>query len=118
MDPQGYERQLQRLHAVRSGRDNQATQNALRRLAAAARAPTVNLMEPIIEAVNGVPAKTLDDVRAGFDKPLNGFHIIELSAGQGPRRIVLDAAEVDEAEPRIRKNYGIEHDITFDVLLT
>ena len=52
MDPQGYERQLQRLHAVRSGRDNQATQNALRRLAAAARAPTVNLMEPIIEAVN------------------------------------------------------------------
>ena len=51
MDPQGYERQLQRLHAVRSGRDNQATQNALRRLAAAARAPTVNLMEPIIEAV-------------------------------------------------------------------
>ncbi len=62
----------------------------------------------IIEAVNGVPAKTLDDVRAGFDKPLNGFHIIELSAGQGPRRIVLDAAEVDEAEPRIRKNYGIE----------
>ena len=52
MDPQGYERQLQRLHAVRSGRDNQATQHALRRLAAAARAPTVNLMEPIIEAVN------------------------------------------------------------------
>ncbi|MFZ1505521.1 MAG: methylmalonyl-CoA mutase family protein [Anaerolineae bacterium] len=51
MDPQGYERQLQRLHAVRSGRDNQATQHALRRLAAAARAPTVNLMEPIIEAV-------------------------------------------------------------------
>ncbi|MFZ2521493.1 MAG: methylmalonyl-CoA mutase family protein, partial [Anaerolineae bacterium] len=28
-----------------------ATQHALRRLAAAARAPTVNLMEPIIEAV-------------------------------------------------------------------
>jgi methylmalonyl-CoA mutase N-terminal domain/subunit len=50
MDPQGYARQLKRLHDVRSGRDNQATQQALRRLADAARAPTGNLMEPIIEA--------------------------------------------------------------------
>ena len=50
MDPQGYTRQVKRLHDVRSGRDNQATQHALRRLADAARAPTGNLMEPIIEA--------------------------------------------------------------------
>ncbi len=50
MDPQGYARQLKRLHDVRSGRDNQAAQQALHRLAEAARAPTGNLMEPIIEA--------------------------------------------------------------------
>lgn len=35
---------------MRSGRDNHVTQRALQRLADAARAPAVNLMEPIIEA--------------------------------------------------------------------
>ncbi|MGC8780636.1 MAG: acyl-CoA mutase large subunit family protein [Anaerolineae bacterium] len=52
MDPHGYERQVARLRRVRAGRDGAAVQAALRRLADAARAEHVNLMDPILEAVS------------------------------------------------------------------
>jgi methylmalonyl-CoA mutase N-terminal domain/subunit len=51
MDPQGYERQVQRLCRVRAERDLSAVQQALSRLADAARGD-VNLMQPILDAVN------------------------------------------------------------------
>ncbi len=51
MDPAGYDRQVKRLQQVRTGRDNQAVERALLRLAEAARDPRTNLMDPIIEAV-------------------------------------------------------------------
>ncbi len=51
MDPNGYARQINRLQQVRRERDGRATQQALHRLAEAARDPRTNLMEPIIDAV-------------------------------------------------------------------
>jgi methylmalonyl-CoA mutase N-terminal domain/subunit len=51
MDPQGYARQIARLKQVRSGRDNGAVEKTLGRLRDAARG-RVNLMYPIIDAVN------------------------------------------------------------------
>lgn len=75
MDPQGYARQIKRLQGVRSGRDNQATQAALHRLADAARSPTLNLMEPIIEAVKtyatlGEMCDVLRDVFGVYHEPV------------------------------------------------
>ena len=51
MDPQGYERQVARLHRVRSERDAAAVAAALERLRVAAEG-TDNLMVPILDAVN------------------------------------------------------------------
>jgi methylmalonyl-CoA mutase N-terminal domain/subunit len=51
MDPNGHARQVNRLQQVRRERDARATQQALHRLADAARDPHMNLMEPIIDAV-------------------------------------------------------------------
>ena len=60
---------------MRSGRDNQATQAALHRLADAARSPTLNLMEPIIEAVKtyatlGEMCDVLRDVFGVYHEPV------------------------------------------------
>jgi hypothetical protein len=62
----------------------------------------------IVESVNGVPVRNVADVRAALDKPENGFHVIRFLPGQGTQRIVLDAAEVKEADARIRSQYGID----------
>jgi S1-C subfamily serine protease len=60
------------------------------------------LHDLIVDQVNGVHLRTLDDLRAALLKPTGNFQIIEFAAGQGPRRIALDAMEVAAAETRIR----------------
>jgi methylmalonyl-CoA mutase N-terminal domain/subunit len=50
MDPQGYERQVARLEALRRERDNRETARALRALEAACR-DGVNVMPPLLDAV-------------------------------------------------------------------
>ena len=52
MDPQGYARQVARLHRVRAERDEAAVQASLRDLTDAARDGKTNLMYPILDAVN------------------------------------------------------------------
>jgi methylmalonyl-CoA mutase N-terminal domain/subunit len=52
MEPEGYERQVARLKRVRAERDISVVKAALSRLADAARDRKVNLMYPILEAVN------------------------------------------------------------------
>ncbi len=64
MDPQGYERQVARLNRVRAGRDNAAVAASLARLADAARDAHVNLMYPVLEAVNAYA--TLGEITGVF----------------------------------------------------
>jgi methylmalonyl-CoA mutase N-terminal domain/subunit len=64
MDPQGYERQLARLRRVRAERDQAAVAATLDRLADAARDDKINLMPPILEAVNAYA--TLGEITAVF----------------------------------------------------
>ena len=52
MDPQGYARQVARLHRVRAKRDGAEVQVSLHRLSDAARDGKTNLMYPILDAVN------------------------------------------------------------------
>ncbi len=52
MDGAGYERQVARLNRVRAERDNEAVQRTLAALHAAAERDDVNLMVPLLDAVN------------------------------------------------------------------
>ncbi|PJF45969.1 MAG: methylmalonyl-CoA mutase, partial [Candidatus Thermofonsia Clade 3 bacterium] len=52
MDVDGYRRQVARLNEVRRSRDNRAVSQRLAELARAARHEDVNLMAPILDAVN------------------------------------------------------------------
>jgi hypothetical protein len=67
-----------------------------------------DLRDLIVTAVNGLRVGKLDDLRRGLAEPQGGFHVVEFLPGQGPTRIVLDAAEVEQAAARIRSLYGAD----------
>ncbi len=72
MDPQGYQRQMARLQAVRAGRDNAVVQQTLHRLADAARDESINLMPPILECVTAYA--TLGEISDVFREVFGVYH--------------------------------------------
>jgi hypothetical protein len=64
------------------------------------------LRDLIVDTVNGAHVRSLDDVRAAFAKPQNGFDVVTFTAGQYVRRIVLDAEEARAATERFAATYG------------
>jgi S1-C subfamily serine protease len=64
-----------------------------------------NLRELIVESINGVKLRSLDDVHPAFAKPEGGFDTITFAPGQRVRRIVLDAQEARAANDRLRATY-------------
>lgn len=66
-----------------------------------------DLQAQLVNKVNGRPVRTMDELRAALDAPQNGFHVIELLAGQPATRVVIDALEAKAADARIRERYGL-----------
>jgi hypothetical protein len=66
-----------------------------------------DLRDLIVDKVNGRPIGSMDDLRRAFAEPVGGFHVVEFLPGQTPGRIVLDAAEAQAADGRIRAAYGV-----------
>ncbi len=58
----------------------------------------------LVDKINGVPIKRIDDVAAAFKKP-EDYYVIEM-VGQG-RPIVLERKAVEEAQERIRSRYRV-----------
>jgi PDZ domain len=68
----------------------------------------------VVDKVNGRPISRLAELREALDKPVKGFHIIELVQSDSLRRIVLSAGESEkEATARILKRYGIDEPFHF-----
>ena len=64
------------------------------------------LRDLIVDTVNGVHVRSLDDVRAAFDKPQKGFDVVTFTDGQAMHRVVLDAEEARAATERFAATYG------------
>ncbi len=58
----------------------------------------------IVKSINQIPINQLDDVSKAFEKPLNGFHVIEFT---NHCTETFDAKALDKAHPEIMKNYEI-----------
>jgi len=65
----------------------------------------------VVDKINDVDIKTLEDVTTAFEKPVD-YHVIEF-LGQG-RPVVLDAQELKEAEPRIRQRYQVAQPVNLE----
>jgi hypothetical protein len=68
----------------------------------------------VVDKVNGQHISHLTELRKALDKPVNGYHIIDLVQSDSLRRIVLAAGDNEkEATSRILKRYGIEEPFHF-----
>ncbi len=68
----------------------------------------------VVDKVNGQRISRLADLRQALDKPVDGFHVIELVQSDSLRRIVLTAGENEkEATTRVLKRYGIDEPYHF-----
>ncbi|MEE8435255.1 MAG: hypothetical protein V3S64_10755 [bacterium] len=61
----------------------------------------------ILKSLNGKPIKTLADFRGAMNRPVNGYHILQLLPGPGRGRLVFRAGEMQAVNTRIRDRYGI-----------
>jgi hypothetical protein len=66
-----------------------------------------HLRNLIVERVNDVPVRSLDDVNEAFSHPHGAFHVVTFAAGQGVRRIALDVQEALSADARTREQYHL-----------
>lgn len=60
-----------------------------------------------VRLVNRKKVYSLKDIQEAVKTPVDGFHIIEFIKGDSLQRLVLDAREAEEANPRILERYGI-----------
>jgi PDZ domain len=64
----------------------------------------------IVEKLNGKKVSTLHDVIVAKESPQDGFHVLEFREGDALRRMVLDAAQIEETTQRVLERYGIDKD--------
>ena len=62
----------------------------------------------IVQTVNGRRIGSLDDLREALGHPPGPYHVVELLAGQGLRRIVIGVDEARAAATRLHDAYGVD----------
>jgi hypothetical protein len=68
----------------------------------------------VVDKINGQRISRLDQVREALEKPVNGFHIIELAQSDSLRRIVIAAGDTEkQATARVLQRYGIDEPFHF-----
>ena len=65
------------------------------------------LRELIVETVNGVRVRSIDELPSAFAHPTGGFDVVTFAPGQPVSRIVLDAKEEAAANERLRGTYEL-----------
>lgn len=68
----------------------------------------------VVDKINGQRISRLAQVREALEKPVNGFHIIELAQSDSLRRIVIAAGDTEkQATARVLQRYGIDQAFHF-----
>ncbi|MBT3616451.1 MAG: hypothetical protein HN524_10750 [Verrucomicrobia bacterium] len=66
-----------------------------------------NMQNLVLDRTNGKQISNLDDLIEALKNPQDGFHVFQFNKGSAIQKIILDAGELDEANQRIAKRYGI-----------
>jgi len=66
-----------------------------------------DLKDLVVKKVNGVPIGSMAQLAAAFERPREGFHIIEFQKNYSRDTIVLDAGVYDAASQRILETYHV-----------
>jgi len=68
----------------------------------------------VVDQVNGKKVSRLKDLAEALKKPVNGFHVIDFMRSDSLHRVVLDAAELDNATQRVLEQFRIQKDHVFN----
>jgi hypothetical protein len=66
-----------------------------------------DMSQYIVERVNGISVDSIQKMEEAFQQPIEGYHIIEFMPSYGIRKVILDAATLDEATAAIMEKYQI-----------
>ncbi len=61
--------------------------------------------DKVVDTINNVKIRTLDDVAEAVRKPVGGYHVIHIDGTSCP--LLLKASEIAEADRRIKEKYDI-----------
>lgn len=61
--------------------------------------------DKVVDSINNVKIRTLDDVAEAVRKPVGGYHVIHIDGTSCP--LLLKASEIAEADRRIKEKYDI-----------
>ena len=61
----------------------------------------------VLDRANGRQISKLDDLIGALENPQDGFHVFQFNKGSSVQKIILDAEQLDEANQRIAKRYGV-----------
>jgi hypothetical protein len=64
----------------------------------------------VVDEINGVKIKTIDDVPVALKSPVNGFDVFKFVPGSPTAEAVLDASQMDEVNKEIMGRYYIPAD--------
>lgn len=59
----------------------------------------------VVEEINGIKIKNLNDIKKAFQAPKNGFHVLRFM--NMADTLVLEASQIDKAADEIKSSYGI-----------
>lgn len=75
-----------------------------------------DIEQVIVRKVNGVEIVDMDSLVKAFEKPVDGYHLIELDPeSENGQRIVLDAKAAEKASKEILERFGIPSDRSEDL---
>jgi hypothetical protein len=66
-----------------------------------------NLQNHVLDRANGRQISKLDDLIGALENPQNGFHVFQFNKGSSVHKIILEADQLDKANQRIAKRYGV-----------
>ena len=66
-----------------------------------------NTQNLVLDRANGRQISKLDDLIGALENPQDGFHVFQFNKGSSVQKIILDAEQLDEANQRIAKRYGV-----------
>jgi S1-C subfamily serine protease len=72
--------------------------------------------QSIVRSVNGVGIGGMDDLVKAFERPVDGYHLIDMDPeAENGQRIVLDAKEAQKASREILERFGVPSDRSDDL---
>ena len=66
-----------------------------------------NTQNLVLDRANGRQISKLDDLIGALENPQNGFHVFQFNKGSSVQKIILEADQLDKANQRIAKRYGV-----------